>query len=130
MEFQSGYPRIILISATSPYYGRLFNGALCQCLNSTLLDLAQSMLEWAFTLYFKYPYGDARLPDTLISVGCLAHDFAMDKEDKVVASLGVQLLQWIGKQALEFCKVPPPSGDLFLRRCCVPIDPGQDLPRC
>ena len=69
-----------------------------------LVRAAQSMVEWALGNYAKTGYAETRLPDTLVTISCVAHDYATSGGEDVVTMLGVDLARWIDDQAWNLCK--------------------------
>ncbi|KAA1469011.1 hypothetical protein DENSPDRAFT_795376 [Dentipellis sp. KUC8613] len=65
---------------------------------------AQSMLEWAFGQYSKLNHSDTGLPDVLIRICCLAHDYSMSS-DASVAKFGAELLPWLEERVALLAKI-------------------------
>ncbi|TFY59771.1 hypothetical protein EVG20_g7665 [Dentipellis fragilis] len=72
----------------------LVNAAASLLAQIDLARGAQSMLEWAFGQYPKITHSDTGLPDVLIRICCLAHDYSVS-DDASIAKLGMELLQWL-----------------------------------
>lgn len=91
-----------------------------------LARAAQSIIEWTFKLYATCRFEEAKLPDILIRICCIAHDFSVDGEDSAVAMLGSELQNWIEEQALALCKGP--LKELVLKALPAwPTEPHPDL---
>ncbi|KAI0630512.1 hypothetical protein C8Q77DRAFT_1063237 [Trametes polyzona] len=72
---------------------------------SDLARSAQSLLEWALSLYKMHtPKPDHRLADILIRASTVSHDFLESREVPFLVELGRQLMPWAEKQAEELLK--------------------------
>lgn len=69
-----------------------------------LVRAAQSMIEWALGIYAKTGYAETRLPDALITISCVAHDYATSGGEDIITMLGVDLARWIEDRALGLCE--------------------------
>jgi serine-protein kinase ATM len=91
-----------------------------------LARVAQSMMEWAFLSYTSLRYAEPRLPDVLISICCVAQDFATHK-DAVVEKLGLEILEWVESQALLLCKRSAIRELVMNALPAWPTDPSPEL---
>ncbi|KAL0953735.1 hypothetical protein HGRIS_004926 [Hohenbuehelia grisea] len=70
-----------------------------------LAPAAQSLAEWSFSCYRKHGVADVTLPNILNRVCHAASDYASDPQQ--YGDLGPRLMEWIDKQAVEFCSSDP-----------------------
>lgn len=92
-----------------------------------LVRAAQSMIEWALTIYTKTGYAETRLPDALITISCAAHDYATSGGEDIITMLGVDLARWIEDQALELCKRSDLKELVLKALPAWPCDPSPQL---
>ncbi|KAF8163206.1 hypothetical protein B0H34DRAFT_744937 [Crassisporium funariophilum] len=85
----------------------LVHGAILFFSQSDLARSAQSIIEWAFRRYRKTRTKDTRLPNILIRLCCMAHDYANNPLDRSTMDLGRSLLAWIDEQVYSLSKVTP-----------------------
>jgi len=105
----------------------LIHGATSLLKQSDLARSAQSILEWAFSIYRGARAKDSSFPNVLIRIACLAHDYAIDPLDTVPAALGNDLLEWIDAEALKLSKVPELSSQVLRVLPAWPHDPSPYL---
>ncbi|EIN09557.1 hypothetical protein PUNSTDRAFT_101425 [Punctularia strigosozonata HHB-11173 SS5] len=82
----------------------LLNGYTSIMAQIELSAAARSALEWAIELVSKVGERDSRLPDILVQICCIAHDFSRNGEDAMISKLGVDLVKWIEAQTLALCR--------------------------
>ena len=89
------------------------NGALLLFAQTDLARSAQSILEWAFRRYRKTRIKDARVPNILIRLSCIAHDYTSNSHDRSTSNMGNEMLGWIDEQVYLLTKVTAEIGDLI-----------------
>ena len=92
-----------------------------------LVRAAQSMIEWALTIYTKTGYAETRLPDALITISCAAYNYATSEGEDIVTMLGVDLSRWIEEQAIELCKRSDLKELVLKALPAWPCDPRPEL---
>jgi serine-protein kinase ATM len=80
------------------------NGSTSLLAQSELSPAAKSMLEWAFEVVRYAGDKDLRLPDILIQICCVAHDFSRNGQDYMISQLGADLIKWIEAQTVALCQ--------------------------
>ena len=68
-----------------------------------------------------------RLPDTLITMSCVAHDYAMTGGEDIVTMLGVDLERWIDDQAWNLRKQSGLREPVLKALLAWPCDPKPEL---
>ena len=91
------------------------HGALLFFAQTDLARAAQSILEWAFRRYRKTRLKDVCMPNILIRLSCIAHDYASNSQDKSTSKMGNEMLGWIDEQVYLLAKVTAEIGDLIYR---------------
>ena len=85
---------------------------------------AQSILEWVFRQYRKTRIKDLRIPNILIRLSCIAHDYASNS----TSHMGNELLGWVDDQVYLLTKVTAEIGDLIHRALLAwPHQPSPQL---
>ena len=103
------------------------HGALLFFAQTDLARAAQSILEWAFRRYRKTRIKDARMPNILIRLSCIAHDYA-NSQDRRTSKMGNEMLRWLDEQVLLFTKITAEIGDLIYRALLAwPHQPSPQL---
>lgn len=64
-----------------------------------LAHAAQSMLEWAFSLYQELKIKDTAFSDIIIRICSISHEYARSRYDDL-QKLGLSLMGWVDKQAV------------------------------
>jgi ataxia telangiectasia mutated family protein len=105
----------------------LLHGATSLLAQSDLARAAQSILEWAFTFYRRINQKDLRLPDVLIRICCLAHDYTLNTQDAAIADMGNDLLRWVDGQAFALCKLTAHRGQVVKALPAWPHKPSPEL---
>ncbi|KAF9565841.1 hypothetical protein CPC08DRAFT_815090 [Agrocybe pediades] len=82
----------------------IVHGATLILSQSDLARSAQSILDWAFRIYRKGNIADSGLPNTLIRICSVSHDYIQNKHDPSVAKLGKELAEWIDREAYALSK--------------------------
>ena len=104
------------------------HGALLFFAQTDLAPSAQSILEWAFRRYRKTRIKDARIPNILIRLSCIAHDYANNSLDRSTSTMGHEMLGWIDDQVYLLTKVTAEIGDLIYRALLAwPHQPSPQL---
>ena len=105
----------------------LIHGAVSLLKQSDLARSAQSILEWALDIYRGMRMKDSSVPDVLIRIACLVHDYAIDPLNDSTAGLGSDLFEWIDAQALKLSKVPELSSQILRVLPAWPHNPSPCL---
>ena len=104
------------------------HGALLFFSQTDLARSAQSILEWALRRYRKTRINDARIPNILIRLSCIAHDYASNSLDQSTSSMGNEMLGWIDDQVYLLTKVTAETRDLIYRALLAwPHQPSPQL---
>jgi len=104
------------------------HGASLFFAQTDLARSAQSILEWAFRRYRKTRIKDARIPNILIRLSCIAHDYARNSYDRSTSNMGNEMLAWIDDQVHLLAKVTTEIGDLIYRALLAwPHQPSPQL---
>jgi ataxia telangiectasia mutated family protein len=90
------------------------HGALLFFAQTDLARAAQSILEWAFRRYRKTRTKDARMPNILIRLSCIAHDYS-NSQVQSTSKMGNEMLEWIDEQVYLLAKVSTDIGELIYR---------------
>ena len=91
------------------------HGALLFFAQTDLARAAQSILEWAFRRYRKTRIKDARMPNILIRLSCIAYDYASNSQVRSTSKMGNDMLEWIDEQVYLLAKVSTEIGELIYR---------------
>ncbi|PPQ98246.1 hypothetical protein CVT26_003417 [Gymnopilus dilepis] len=73
---------------------------------SDLANATQSILDYVFRMYRKYSIKDHRLPNLLVRICSIAHEYASDTRDLSTSEMGNRLMQWIEMQVCALAKSP------------------------
>ena len=104
------------------------HGALLFFAQTDLARAAQSILEWAFRRYRKTRIKDARMPNILIRLSCIAHDYASNSQVRSTSKMGNEMLEWIDEQVHLLAKVSTEIGELIYRALLAwPHQPSPQL---
>ncbi|KAF8659897.1 hypothetical protein AX16_001781 [Volvariella volvacea WC 439] len=102
----------------------LVHGAASLLSQLDLVRSAQSILEWGFTCYFQLQSKDTRLPDILIQICSIAHDYRANQYDY---KLGAELERWIDDQTIRLSKSKYARSEIAGALLAWPHQPPQDL---
>ncbi|KAF8480561.1 hypothetical protein JB92DRAFT_3041117 [Gautieria morchelliformis] len=82
----------------------LLRGAIILLSQSDLARVAQGMIGWTFGNYASFKSLEPTFPDLLGRIARIAHDYAQEVDDPILAALGTELLDWLENEAWVFTK--------------------------
>ncbi|KAF8578220.1 hypothetical protein K439DRAFT_1395785 [Ramaria rubella] len=84
----------------------LLCGAIILLSQSDLAHIAQGIIGWTFGHYRSLNSVEPTFPDLMGRIARISHDYSRNSDDTVISSLGVELLDWIEKEAWMLSQEP------------------------
>ena len=108
----------------------LIHGATLLLAQPDLVQSAQSMLEWAFGHYPQKPleaWKHTRLPNLLVRIRSIAHDYCSKAIDSLTAELGEELVTWFDAQMSALARRAVHRGWIHRVLSTWPRQPSSEL---